>query len=171
MASNKVFNPSNNPVAAEGKTIRQKIMDQISELARGMAEGEQPLWLNVFTGDTADRESQHAPFLAIEEGDEVVIEMYGGCTIKELPIIMTMRWRGGKGLDPAASYRYYLGKVQTTFLPMHEDEVAYPYVRDMREESNNPSYFDENDLAPSGSVVFVLQYSHARNNPYKLAGE
>lgn len=167
----QVFNPGNPPVSAEGKTIREKILDQIITLAKAMEEDGAPLWLNVFKGDTSDIENRAAPFLGIEEGDEAVIEMYGGRTIKELPLIFTVRWRGGKGMDATASYQYYLGKILRTFLPIHEDEEQYPYVRDMREESNSPSYLTPEDQFPSGSVVFVLQYDHARNNPYKLAGE
>lgn len=167
----QVFQPGATPVASEGKTIREKIIDQLIALAKGMNEDGAPLWLNVFLGDTSDKENQTAPFIGIEEGDEVVIEVYGGRTIKEVPIIFTMRWRGAKGLDAAAAYKYYLGKIQATFLPIHEDDVQFPYVRDMREESNSPSYLTAEDQFPGGNVVFVLQYDHARNDPYKLAGE
>lgn len=167
----QVFRPGPAPVSAQGKTIREKIIDQIKDIAKAMEEGGQPLWLNVFMGDTTDIENEAAPFLAIEEGDEVIIEMYGGRTIKELPIIFTVRWRGGKGMDAAATYKYYLGKILATFLPIHEDDAQFPYVRDMREESNSPSYLTPEDQFPGGSVVFVLQYDHARNDPYKLAGE
>lgn len=167
----QVFRPGREPVAAEGKTIREKILDQLVALAKEMAEGAQPLWLNVFKGTTSDFENEVAPFIGIEEGEEVILEMYGGCTIKEVPVIMSFRWPGGKGMDAAAAYQYYLGKLQTTFLPIHEDDANYPYVRDMREDSNSPGYLTIEDQFPSGTVVFVLQYSHARNNPYKLAGE
>lgn len=165
----KVFNPGIAPVAAEGKTVRERIIDSVIQMAKEMSEGDQPLWLNVFNGDTSDIENTLAPFLGIEEGEEVAIEMYGGRTIKELPIIMSFRWRGGKGLDAGAIYKYYLGKVLATFLPLHEDN--HPLVRDLREDSNSPSYLTLEDTFPSGSVVFVLQYDHATHDPYKLAGE
>lgn len=167
----QVFKPGRTPVSSSGKTIREKILDQIELLAKEMSESGSPLWLNVFKGDTSEFGNETAPFIGIEEGEEVIIEMYGGQTIKELPIIFTFRWPGGKGMDAAAAYKYYLGKIQTVYLPIHEDDTQYPYVRDMREDSNNPAYLTIEDTFPGGSVVFVLQYDHARNDPYKLAGE
>ena len=157
-----------------GKTVRQRIVESLVDEARNMVDGpngDQPIWLNVFSGDASDLENNSAPFLSFEESEEQTIESYGGCTIKELTVILTFRWPGAKGLDANAYYKYYLGRLQKTFLPLHEDDTRYPYLRDIREESNAPSFLTQDDDFPAGSLVMILQYSHARNDPYRLAGE
>jgi hypothetical protein len=161
----------NTTVADRGLTVRQQIIRQLLDILKNMQDHGNPVWHTVYSGDITDLENNTAPFCTLNEGSEDTIEMYGGCTIKELPIIMSFRFRAYKGIDVLDQYKYYLGLLQHTFLPIHEDDQNYPLIRDIREEANTHTSLGQDDAQPGGDLVLILQYSHARNDPYRRAGE
>lgn len=159
------------PISADGLTIREQIIEQLKTLLASMEDDGSPVWQRTYTGDITDLDNNTAPFCALNQGMEDVIEMYGGRTIKELPIILSFRFRAQKGVDVLSHYNYYLGLLLKTFLPIHEDDTNYPLIRDLREEGNTHTSLGQDDVHPGGDLVLILQYDHARNDPYRLAGE
>lgn len=161
------------PVATRGLTIRQQIIAQLKAVLEGMTDGDPaiPVWQVVYVGDIEDRDNRSAPFASLDEGTENVIEMYGGCTKKELPVFVHFRFNSPKGVDELDVFKYYLGLIQRAFLPLHEDHDIYPHLRDIREDSNAHRILNTKDAYPGGTVVFVVEYEHARHDPYRRAGE
>jgi len=153
-----------------GRTIRQRIIDDMKATLAAMKDTDNVtnLWNAVFMGDISDRDNRSAPYASIDEGEETVIEMYGGCTRKELPLIVQFRFNARKGIDELDLFKYYLGLIQKAFLPLHED---HDLLLDIREDSNSHTIINTTDSFPGGVIVFMLQYEHARHDPYRLAGE
>lgn len=153
-----------------GFTIRQRIIHEMQEILRNMTDGDGslPVWRATFVGDPFDRDNKNAPFASLDEGTEDVIEMYGGCTRKSLPVLIHFRFNALKGVDEFDLFKYYLGLIQKAFLSLHED---HPLIRDVREDSNSHTILNTTDAYPGGTVVFVVEYDHARHDPYRLAGE
>lgn len=160
------------PIATAGKTIRQIIIDSLKEVLRNMQDGDpaQNVWQTTFTGDIEDRDNRSCPFASLDEGTENVIEMYGGCTQKELPVFVHFRFNAPKGVDAHDVFKYYLGLIQRAFLPLHEDHDNFPHLRDIREDSNAHYIINTKDAYTGGTVVFMVDYEHARNDPYRQAG-
>jgi hypothetical protein len=171
MSSNATTQRTDTPFAAKyGRTIRQRIIDDMKDTLASMTDfdGSKKLWNAVFTADISDRDNRNAPYAGIDEGEETVIEMYGGCTRKELPLIVQFRFNAMKGIDELDLFKYYLGLIQKAFLPLHED---HDLLLDIREDSNSHTIINTTDSYPGGVIVFMLQYEHARHDPYRLAGE
>lgn len=130
-----------------------------------------PVWQKVYVGDIEDLDNRGAPFASLDEGTENNIEMYGGCTIKELPVFVHFRFNAPKGVDELDVFKYYLGLIQFAFLSLHENHDQYPHLRDIREDSNAHRILNTKDAYPGGTVVFVVEYEHARHDPYRRAGD
>lgn len=153
-----------------GLTIRQRIIHHLQKVLREMVDRDESLslWRAVYVGDPFDRDNKNAPFASLDEGTEEVVEMYGGCTRKQLPVFVHFRFNSQKGVDELDLFKYYLGLIQKAFLPLHED---HDLLLDIREDSNSHTILNTTDSYPGGTVVFVIEYEHARHDPYRLAGE
>lgn len=159
------------PVAAMGRTVRQRVIDALHVKLTAMTDGGIPVWKAVFTGDIEYIDNMACPAVSLDEGDEEKITEFGGCTEYNLPVFVHFRFRPDRGLEELDIYKYYLGLTQFSILA---DHTLGGLTINVEEDSNAPSFLSgvaNDDIFPTGSLSLVITYRTKLHNPYKLISE
>jgi hypothetical protein len=154
--------------AVLGRTVRQRIMDALTDEILAMEEDGEKVFRAVYFGDPEFMPNTTTPFVAIDCGTEDKVSIYGGCQIYELPVFFYFRWQNREGLDAADTYLYYLGILQMAVLANHN---LGSLAQNVEENSNAHTIFGTADAYPGGSLNVTITYKTRLHNPYKSIHE
>lgn len=160
--------PLSTATAAAGRTVRQRIIDQLEAKLAAMTDDGETVWRQVFRGDLDDMDNITGSVVAIDCGAEEMTGRTFPCDDYALPVIFQFRFRGGRGRDELDVYQYYLGLLQAALLPDHTlGGMSY----DVKELSNSHTIVGVEGVYPGGSLVTEVNYRTRTHNPYKTPAE
>lgn len=150
--------------ADNGRTIRQRIVDQIFVQLRAMQDDGSDVWQYVMWGDLEGEDNQKAPMVGVDFGEQVMRGNTFPCSEYELPVILSFRYRGQRGLEEHDVYQYYLGLLQ---LAMLGDHTLGGLALNVIEGGDAPNIVGIEDVYPGGTFVINVVYKTRLHNPYK----
>lgn len=160
--------PVSNATADLGRTVRQRIVDQLEAKLEAMQDGGEDVWRKVYRGDLDDVDNVVTPCISIDAGTEEMTGTTFPCDDYVLPIIFQFRFRGERGQDELDVYQYYLGLVQYAML---QDHTLGGTSYDVKEISNSHTIVGVEGVYPGGSLVTEVNYRTRTHNPYKTPSE
>jgi hypothetical protein len=168
--------PKATAIAADGKTVRQRIIEALLLILNNTYDGPAPpadppgekVFRVVYPGNPEKLGNDQCPLACLEEGEEEMLESYGGCQTYNLPVFIHFRFTPTRGLDELQVYKYYLGIVQKAILADHQ---LGGLTLDIKDEGNDHQIIGIHDVYPGGTLRVLVKYRTRLHNPYKLMTE
>jgi hypothetical protein len=153
-----------NYTSDNGRSIRQRVVDQLMAKLQTMADDGSDVWRYITKGDLEDLDNQRFPAVALDFGTEEKLSINFPCTDYSLPVFLYFRFRGQAGLDEHDLFQYYLALLQLALLGDHNlDGLAL----NVEEESNSHTIIGIEDAYPGGVLVLRITYKTRVHNPYR----
>lgn len=121
------------------------------------------LFFKVMRGTVDDIPRRFVPALAIEEGDEEVIDLFNGKVEKVQRLYMNFKIPNEKGVDAETFFNYYAGRVVQE---CKKDLTVGGLAIDVKEVGSAPEISGDSDSMPGGSVVIDIRYRHLASDPF-----
>lgn len=160
--------PRSTAISEDGETVRQRIITALLAILESMYDGSEKVFRNVYPGNPEKLANDQCPLACLEEGEEDMVESYGGCQTYNLPVFIHFRFRPTQGLDELRVYKYYLGMVQKAVLADHQ---LGGLTMDIKDEGNDHQIIGIHDVYPGGTLRVLVKYRTRLHNPYKLMTE
>lgn len=153
-------------------TVLQRIATELmARLGAMKDEDNEPLWNNIYEGDTSGQNMVATPYVTIIQGPEETTDLLWPQMEKTVTFYLEFHWERFVDLDNTKVFRYYLGRLQRVLFKDQNARDLGGLSRNVYEVGSNPQIEGQSDAQPSGSLTFNVIYRHMQGDPYHLISE
>jgi len=162
------YPPQNIPT----KTVIQRIIEAwTTRLTAMVDEDGKPLWNNVVQNAIGGISALAMPVVTLQQGDEETVHLLYPHIEKVCTVYIEFRFNPLGGVDSAAIFRYYLGKLQARLYGTTDHLTIGGLATNVLEIGNQPEIESQSDPAPGGTLTSQIYYRHWQADPYHLPEE